>query len=97
MRGHGTAALNQLQAVALTSSVPEGMRRLPTEALACACLKLRATTCERQLLRRLARRISHLKTELIAVDRELIDLVGSLAPQLLDECGVELTPVSLTP
>lgn len=42
----------------------------------------------RLALRRLARRISHLNTEIDGADRDLTELVAELAPQLLAEVGV---------
>jgi len=83
-----TAALNQLQAAALTPSLPERLRRLNGEQLTRACLKLRAATIEGTVIRRLARRVRQLEGELADVDEQLAAAVSSVAPQLLAECGV---------
>ena len=83
-----TAALNQLQAAALTPTLPERLRTLGGEKLLRACLQLRPATIEQTVMRRLARRVRQLETELAEVDEQLGACVGSLAPSLIDECGV---------
>jgi transposase len=83
-----TAALNQLHAAVLTPALPERLRRLDSRRLIEACLRLRATTIERTVVRRLAGRIRDLEAELAALDGQLAELVAGRAPQLLRECGV---------
>jgi transposase len=86
-----TAALNQLQAAALTApALPERLRSLDGERLARACTRLRgdAGAQERAVLRRLARRVRQLDRELAELDEELEALVARLVPELLAECGV---------
>jgi transposase len=83
-----TAALNQLQAAALTPALPQRLRTLSSEKLVRACLRLQPATIELTVLRRLARRIRQLEAELADVDAQLSTCIGSLAPQLIDECGV---------
>ena len=80
--------MNQLQAAALTPSLPERLRRLQGEKLISACLQLGTATLERSLIRRLARRVRQLEDELAAVDDQLAASVRAAAPQLLEECGV---------
>jgi transposase len=83
-----TAALNQLQAAALTPTLPGRLRTLNGEKLTRACLRLRPTTVEQTIMRRLARRVRQLEGELADVDAQLTAVVGATAPQLLQECGV---------
>jgi transposase len=83
-----TAALNQLQAAALTPALPERLRALGSEKLLRACLQLRPATIEQTVMRRLARRVRQLKAELTDVDEQLAGCVNSFAPELTDECGV---------
>jgi transposase len=83
-----TAALNQLQAATLTPTLPERLRSLGGESLVRACLKLRLGSPEQAIVRRLARRIRQLDTELVDVDRQLQAAVVASAQPLLDECGV---------
>jgi transposase len=58
-----TAALNQLQAAALTPTLPERLRALRGEQLVRACLRLTAAPVEQAVVRRLARRIRQLEAE----------------------------------
>jgi transposase len=89
-----TATLNQLQAVLLTA--PERLRArllaLRGDRLASSCGRLRPGAGEervvRGVLRRLGRRSGALAEELVALDRELEELVEALVPELLGECGV---------
>jgi transposase len=83
-----TAALNQLQAAALSSSLPERLRRLASGDLVGACLRLRSTKIEQTIMRRLARRVRQLENELARVDEQLNACLSTAAPQLLEECGV---------
>ncbi len=83
-----TAALNQLQAAVLTPTLPERLRSLRGESLVHACLRLRVSTTEQAVLRRLARRLRQLDAELGEVETQLHALVASCARSLLEECGV---------
>src|SRR6266511_3580974 len=86
-----TAALNQLNALVVTA--PAHVRRrlgtLSGERLAAAAARLRPSsdviTC---VLRRLGRRVARLSEEIAEVERGLAALLGELAPELLEECGV---------
>ena len=87
---HRTAAINQLKA--LLTTAPGPLRDLParhrgSRALLTACLRLRPTgtltdplTATRTALRRLARRIRDLDTEIAQADHELDRLVTATAP-----------------
>ncbi len=87
-----TAALNQLHAVLLTA--PDRLRlRLGTlagAALGHACARLRPSpdSHHQAVLQRLGRRVLQLESELATVDAELDQRVRTVAPQLLNECGV---------
>jgi len=89
-----TATLNQLQAALVTA--PERLRArlggLAGEQLARALLRLRRGDGEqavlRGVLRRLARRVQSLDTEIAELERELEEIVAGLTPELLEECGV---------
>ena len=83
-----TAALNQLQAAALTPALPERLRTLSGEKLTRTCLRLRPASVEQTIMRRLARRVLQLERELVDVDAQLTAAIGAVAPRLLDECGV---------
>ncbi len=85
-----TAALNQLHALVITAPSPlrsrlERLRGLP---LAKRAAGLRSGEGPAPVLRRLGRRVLALAAEANEVDVELARLVGSLAPSLLEECGV---------
>ena len=89
-RAAQTAALNQLHALVITATPSlrgrlEGLRALPLARRAAA---LRSDEGCLPALRRLARRALALAKEVEIVDGELARLVGSLAPTLLEECGV---------
>jgi transposase len=89
-----TAALNQLHAVlvAAPARVRERLGSLGGGRLLRACARLRACGDQERVLvgvlRRLARRIRALQRELEALDHELGQLVETLVPELLEECGV---------
>lgn len=89
-----TACLNQLHALVVTAppALRERLDRLHQAALATAAAGLRARAGdERELigvLRRLAARAQALGRELAEVEREIEQLVRTLAPELLAECGV---------
>jgi transposase len=87
---HRTAAINHLKALATTAPDPLHdtlTRHRGTPALLTACLRLRPTgpltdplTATRTALRRLARRIRDLDTEIARADRDLDALVAATAP-----------------
>ncbi len=89
-----TAARNQLQALLVTapSELRERLGRLSGEALVRRCRRLRPRVEHEQVLvcvlRRLAARVQALARELAELDQELERIVSTLAPELLDECGV---------
>lgn len=88
------AARNQLHALLVTA--PSGLRErlddLAGEALVRRCLRLRAKDESEHVLvtvlRRLATRAQTLSRELVALERDLAEIVSELAPELLAECGV---------
>ena len=86
-----TAALNQLDAVIVTA--PDDLRRrlarVPKTRLVAIAAALRSRPDGvTDVLRRIARRIQMLSTEITDIDRALRALVADLAPDLLGECGV---------
>jgi transposase len=89
-----TAALNQLQAVLVTS--PEAIRArfrgLSGQQLARAASRLRTSEGESavvgSVLRRLCRRVGQLTREVDELDSELEAIVRELVPELLAESGV---------
>ena len=86
-----TAALNQLNALAVTAS--ERLRRrlgtLSGERLARAAARLRpGADISNAVLHRLGRRVERLSQEVAEVDRRLLEVVTEVAPALLEECGV---------
>ncbi len=89
-----TAALNQLQAVLVTS--PEAIRArfrgLSGNQLARAASRLRASEGESAIvgsvLRRLSRRVGQLTREVDELDSDLEAIVRELVPELLSESGV---------
>jgi transposase len=89
-RTASTAALNQLHAIVITAPAPlrarlEHRHGLP---LAKTAAGLRSHEDCVPALRRLARRVLSLSDEIDAVDSELAQLLKTLAPALLTECGV---------
>jgi transposase len=88
-----TAALNQLHSVRVTgpAELRERLAGLSGEALARRCLRLRPSADSKQILvsvlRRLAARWRALAGELADLDGQLEQIVSTLAPELLDECG----------
>jgi transposase len=86
-----TAALNQLDAVIVT--LPDDQRRrlarVPKKRLVGTVARLRrrpdGTT---DALRRIARRIQLLTTEITEIDAQIDGVVRDIAPSLLSECGV---------
>jgi transposase len=85
-----TAALNQLHALVITAPPPLRARleRLRGLALAKRAASLRSGQDCVASVRRLARRVLTLSEEVAVVDDELLELVRTLAPALLEECGV---------
>lgn len=92
-----TAAVNQLKALVLTApeTLRQRLRGKTTPALVLACQQLRPSTsataeehARGTAMRRLARRIRDLTTEIRAADRELLALLRSHVPQLLELRGV---------
>ena len=86
-----TAALNQLDAVIVTA--PDDLRRrldrIPRNQLVATAARLRSRPDGvTDVLRRIARRVQALTTEINEIDRSLLCLVAELAPSLLEECGV---------
>jgi transposase len=90
-------ALVQLRSVIVTA--PDGLREqlrgLPVQRLLERCSRLRGSTAAapdelatRLVLRSLARRIEAATVEAAELERELLEQVRTLAPQLLDEPGV---------
>ncbi len=90
-------ALVQLRSVIVTA--PDGLREqlrgLPVQRLLERCRRLRRSTAAapdelatRLALRSLARRIEAATVEAAELERELLEQVRALAPQLLDEPGV---------
>jgi transposase len=86
-----TAAINQLRSLLLTA--PDELRdrlgALAGERLAAAAARLRPSsdvvTC---VLRRLGRRAARLSEEIAEAEHGLAALLGEIAPELLEECGV---------
>jgi transposase len=86
-----TAAINQLGSLLVTA--PDELRdrlgALSGERLAAAAARFRPSsdviTC---VLRRLGRRVRRLTEEIAEAERGLAALLGELAPELLEECGV---------
>ena len=86
------AALNQLHAVLLTAPerLRRGLGRRAGGALGRACARLRPSGNSHHaiVLARLGRRVLNLDRELASIDSEIAQRVRTLAPELLDECGV---------
>jgi transposase len=87
-----TAALNQLHALVLVApeTLRAQLRTRAARALALACTRQRnpADPTLAAVLRRIGRRILTLDQELALIDAELKQLVTTLRPQLLNECGI---------
>lgn len=86
-----TAALNQLHAAIVTA--PAGLRarldRVPKRRLVVTVVRLRGGADGiSDALRRIARRIQLLTAEIDEIDQTLNQLVTTMAPDLLAECGV---------
>lgn len=91
------AAINELKALVVTAPVllREQLRGHTTVGLVNVCGRLRIggspndeIAGTKAALRHVARRITHLGTELADIDRQLLSFVSKTAPQLLEEYGV---------
>jgi transposase len=85
------AALNQLSAIMITAPHPvrERLGALSGERLAQAAARLRPRPdVMNGVLRRLGKRVERLSKEVADAERALAKLLGQLAPDLLEECGV---------
>jgi transposase len=91
-----TAAINTLHQMIITAPIPvrEQLQPLTRRAQIAACARFHAkdltdpARATRLALRRLARRIGHLTTEIDDAKRDLTALLADLAPELLAEPGV---------
>lgn len=86
-----TAALNQMSAVLVTAPqhVRERLEALSGKQLVREAARLRPhPDVVIGVLKRLARRVERLSKELAETEQSLAALVGEVAPDLLEECGV---------
>src|SRR3954454_20665445 len=90
-------APNQIKALIISgpSELREQLRHLPTTKIIASCARLRPgrqlgdpAQATKTALRRLARRHQHLSEEISEADRELAQLVGAVAPELIALRGV---------
>jgi hypothetical protein len=87
-----TAALNQLSAVLVSApdQVRERLGGLSGERLAQAAARLRSRPGAMSgVLRRLGQRVARLSQEVAEAERALAEVVAEMAPELLEECGVD--------
>lgn len=90
------AAINELKALIVTAPIAlrEALRSLTHGKLIDRCCGFRAsttTTDTRLALRSIARRVRQLETEIAELDELTKPLVDDMAPQLLDEFGINYT------
>ncbi len=92
-----TAAINELKALVVTApdDLRAGLRNLTSRPLVAACAGFRSSRsrtvsrqCTQLTMRCLAQRIAHLNEEIAEHDRALVEMLGEVAPQLLDEVGI---------
>jgi transposase len=90
-------ATNQIKALIISgpAELREQLRHLPTHKIIASCARLRPgrqlgdpAQATKTALRRLARRHQHLSEEISEADRELAQLVGAVAPELIALRGV---------
>jgi transposase len=90
-------ATNQIKALIISGppELREQLRHLPTHKIIASCARLRPThqlgdpaQATKTALRRLARRHQHLSAEIAEADRELAQLVGDVASELIALRGV---------
>jgi len=86
-----TGALNQLNALVVTApdQLRQRLSKLNGERLAHAAARLRpGNNISNTVLHRLGRRVERLSNEIAEVDRNLLNILTDVAPELLAECGV---------
>lgn len=92
-----TAAINELKGLLVTAAptLRETLTGRTTADLVVCCARLRPTgnladptVATKTALRRLARRIEQLTTEIADADTDLATLIAAAAPQLLDQPGI---------